>query len=144
MNLRAGWPAAGWTAPRRPVSEAIAEAPPARGWRRLRTHMRSQYDGEASCKLRSAAMPDGRRPEPGGWNRIHFVVEDIASEVQRLKGTDVNFRNEIVTGPGSQQIRLEGRLRKPNRALPANGTTPAILWRDRTDTRSRAHHHDRQ
>lgn len=113
MNLRAGWPAAGWTAPRRPVSEAIAEAPPARGWRRLRTHMRSQYDGEASCKLRSAAMPDGRRPEPGGWNRIHFVVEDIASEVQRLKGTDVNVRNEIVTGPGSQQIRLEGASGNP-------------------------------
>ena len=56
-------------------------------------------------------MPNGRRPEPGGWNRIHFDVEDIASEVQRLKGTDVNFRNEIVTSPGSQQIRLEG-LRK--------------------------------
>ena len=107
MNLRAGWPAAGWTAPRRPVSEAIAEAPPARGWRRLRTHMSSQYDGEMSCTLPSAAMPDGRRPEPGGWNRIHFVVEDIASEVQRLKGTDVNFLNEILTRPGSQQIRLE-------------------------------------
>jgi hypothetical protein len=70
--------------------------------------MRSQYDGEVSCKLRSAATPDGRRPEPGSWNRIHFIVEDIASEVQRLKGTDVSFRNEIVTGPGSQQIRLEG------------------------------------
>jgi hypothetical protein len=50
-------------------------------------------------------MPDGRRPEPGGWNRIHFAVEDSASDVQRLKGTDVNFRNEIMTGPGSQQIR---------------------------------------
>jgi hypothetical protein len=53
-------------------------------------------------------MPNGRRPEPGGWNRIHFVVEDIASEVQRLIGTDVNFPNEIVTVPGSQQIRLVG------------------------------------
>jgi hypothetical protein len=51
-------------------------------------------------------MPDGRRPEPGGWNRIHFVVEAIASEVQWLKGTDVNFRNEILTGLGSQQLRL--------------------------------------
>jgi hypothetical protein len=62
--------------------------------------MRPEYDGEVSCKLRSADMPDGRRPEPGGWNRIHFVVEAIASEVQWLKGTDVNFRNEILTGPG--------------------------------------------
>jgi hypothetical protein len=62
--------------------------------------MSSQYDGEESCKLRSATMPDGRTPEPGGWNRIHFDVEDIASEVQRLKGTEVNFRNEIVTVAG--------------------------------------------
>ena len=44
-------------------------------------------------------MPDGRTPSPGGWNRIHFVVEDIAS-VQRLRDTGVSFRNEIVTGPG--------------------------------------------
>jgi hypothetical protein len=58
-------------------------------------------------------MPDGPRPKPGGWNRIHFVVEDIASEVQRLKGTDVNFRNEIVTSPGSQQIRLESASGNP-------------------------------
>ena len=107
MKLRAGWPATGATAPRRPVSEAIAKAPPTRGWRRLRTHTRSQYDDEVSCKLRSAAMPDGRTPEPGGWNPIHFVVEDIASEFQRLKGTDVNFPNEIVTGPGGQKIVLE-------------------------------------
>jgi hypothetical protein len=108
MNLRPGWPAAGATASRRPLSKAIGEAPPARGSRRLCTHMSSQYDGEVSCKLRSATVPGGRTPEPGGWNRIHFVVEDIASEVQRLKGADVNCRNEIVTVPGSEQIRLEG------------------------------------
>jgi hypothetical protein len=70
--------------------------------------MRSQYDGEVSGKLRSAAMPDSRRPEPGGWTRIHFVVEDIASDVQRSKARMWNFHNEIVTVPGSQQIRLEG------------------------------------
>jgi catechol 2,3-dioxygenase-like lactoylglutathione lyase family enzyme len=52
-------------------------------------------------------MPDGRKPAPGGWNRIHFIVEDIASEVRRLKEADVSFRNEIVTGPGGQQIVLE-------------------------------------
>ena len=113
MNLRAGWPAAGPTAPRRPVSEAIAEAPPARGWRRLRTHTRSQYDDEVSCKLRSAAMPDGRTPEPGGWNPIHFVVEVIASEVRRLKATDVNFHNESVTVPGSEQVRRKDAFCKP-------------------------------
>jgi hypothetical protein len=58
-------------------------------------------------------MPDGRRPEPRGWNRIHFVVEDSASEARRLKGTDVNFRNEIVTGPGSQQIRRKDASGNP-------------------------------
>jgi catechol 2,3-dioxygenase-like lactoylglutathione lyase family enzyme len=55
----------------------------------------------------SRPMPDGRKPGPGGWNRIHFVVEDIAREVRRLKEAGVSFRNEIVTGPGGQQILLE-------------------------------------
>lgn len=52
-------------------------------------------------------MPDGRRPGPGGWNRIHFIVEDIAGEVKRLRAAGVRFRNEIVTGPGGSQILLE-------------------------------------
>jgi catechol 2,3-dioxygenase-like lactoylglutathione lyase family enzyme len=52
-------------------------------------------------------MPDGRKPTPGGWNRIHFVVEDINSEVQRLRDAGVRFRNEIVTGPGGQQIVID-------------------------------------
>src|SRR5215470_333745 len=40
-------------------------------------------------------MPDGRTPEPGGWNRIHFVVDDIAGEVERLRSAGVTFRNDI-------------------------------------------------
>ena len=52
-------------------------------------------------------MPDGRRPGPGGWNRIHFIVEDIAGEVKQLRAAGVRFRNEIVTGPGGSQILLE-------------------------------------
>ena len=52
-------------------------------------------------------MPDGRRPGPGGWNRIHFVVEDIEAEVARLRGAGVQFRNEIVSGPGGKQIVLD-------------------------------------
>ena len=52
-------------------------------------------------------MPDGRRPEPGGWNRIHFTVEDLASEVDRLRAAGVHFRNDIVTGPGGSQILLD-------------------------------------
>lgn len=53
------------------------------------------------------AMPDGRQPEPGGWNRFQFVVEDIAAEVERLRARGVSFRNEIVKGPGGSQILAE-------------------------------------
>jgi catechol 2,3-dioxygenase-like lactoylglutathione lyase family enzyme len=52
-------------------------------------------------------MSDGRTPEPGGWNRIHFIVDDIAAEVDRLKAAGVQFRNDIVTGPGGRQILLD-------------------------------------
>jgi catechol 2,3-dioxygenase-like lactoylglutathione lyase family enzyme len=52
-------------------------------------------------------MPDGRKPEPGGWNRIHFIVDDIAAEVERLRAAGLSFRNEIVSGPGGRQILLD-------------------------------------
>jgi predicted enzyme related to lactoylglutathione lyase len=52
-------------------------------------------------------MPDGRRPHPGGWNRIHFVVGDIAGEVQRLREAGVHFRSDIIAGPGGRQIVLD-------------------------------------
>lgn len=52
------------------------------------------------------AMPDGVVPGPGGWNRIHLIVEDLATEVNRLRVAGVTFRNDIVTGPGGQQILL--------------------------------------
>ncbi|HZB29523.1 MAG TPA: VOC family protein [Streptosporangiaceae bacterium] len=52
-------------------------------------------------------MPDGRRPEPGGWNRIHLIVPDITEEVARLRADGVPFRNDIVTGPGGKQILVE-------------------------------------
>src|SRR4051812_13885126 len=52
-------------------------------------------------------MPDGATPGPGGWNRIHLIVADIAAEVARLRDAGVNFRNDIVTGPGGRQILLE-------------------------------------
>ena len=52
-------------------------------------------------------MPDGERPAPGGWNRIHLIVEDLATEVHRLRTAGVHFRNDIVTGPGGSQILLE-------------------------------------
>ena len=52
-------------------------------------------------------MPDGRIPEPGGWNRIELVVPDIEGEVQRLRKEGVRFRNEIVRGRGGAQILVE-------------------------------------
>jgi catechol 2,3-dioxygenase-like lactoylglutathione lyase family enzyme len=52
-------------------------------------------------------MPDGRTPAAGGWNRIHFIVDDIAAEVERLRAAGLTFRNDIVTGPGGRQILLE-------------------------------------
>jgi len=58
-------------------------------------------------------MPDGRTPEPGGWNRIHFIVDDLATEVERLRGAGVTFRNEVISGPGGQQILLEDPAGNP-------------------------------
>ncbi len=52
-------------------------------------------------------MPDGRKPGPGGWNRIHLVVDDIAGEVERLRSAGLSFRNDIISGPGGQQILLD-------------------------------------
>ena len=50
------------------------------------------------------AMSDGERPGPGGWNRIHLLVDDIDSEIARLSEEGVRFRNEVVTGPGGSQV----------------------------------------
>lgn len=49
-------------------------------------------------------MADGVRPEPGGWNRIHFITDDLDSEVARLRSEGVPFRNDIISGPGGRQI----------------------------------------
>jgi catechol 2,3-dioxygenase-like lactoylglutathione lyase family enzyme len=52
-------------------------------------------------------MPDGDRPGPGGWNRIHLIVSDLAAEVERLRAAGVEFRNDVVSGPGGSQILLK-------------------------------------
>lgn len=52
-------------------------------------------------------MPDGRKPEPGGWNRIIINVRDLQTEVSRLKKADLHFRNDIVSGPGGSEILLD-------------------------------------
>jgi catechol 2,3-dioxygenase-like lactoylglutathione lyase family enzyme len=50
------------------------------------------------------AMADGERPGPGGWNRIHFIVDDIDAEIARLEAAGVTFRNDVVKGPGGAQV----------------------------------------
>jgi catechol 2,3-dioxygenase-like lactoylglutathione lyase family enzyme len=55
----------------------------------------------------SKPMPDGRRPEPGGWNRFVLEVDDLAGLVASLRERGVKFRNEILEGPGGKQILCE-------------------------------------
>jgi catechol 2,3-dioxygenase-like lactoylglutathione lyase family enzyme len=70
----------------------------------IRGHLRLLLSGPASSAGRP--MPDGAKPGPGGWNRIHLLVDDIEAEVARLRADGVEFRNDIVTGPGGRQILL--------------------------------------
>ncbi|MDX6491500.1 MAG: hypothetical protein QOD43_1745 [Gaiellaceae bacterium] len=58
-------------------------------------------------------MPDGSRPEPGGWNRLVLQVDDLEAEVERLRQVGLAFRNEIVTGPGGKQILLDDSAGNP-------------------------------
>jgi catechol 2,3-dioxygenase-like lactoylglutathione lyase family enzyme len=53
------------------------------------------------------ATPDGRLPEPGGWNRFQVEVDDLDAEVQRLRAAGARFRNEIVVGIGGKQVLIE-------------------------------------
>jgi catechol 2,3-dioxygenase-like lactoylglutathione lyase family enzyme len=70
-----------------------------------RGHLRLLLSGPASSAGRP--MPDGEKPGPGGWNRIHLLVDDIEAEVGRLRAEGLPFRNDIVVGPGGSQILLE-------------------------------------
>jgi catechol 2,3-dioxygenase-like lactoylglutathione lyase family enzyme len=70
-----------------------------------RGNLRLLLSGHTSSAGRP--MPDGRQPGPGGWNRIHLLVDDINAEVARLRGAGVSFRNDVVTGPGGKQILLD-------------------------------------
>lgn len=69
-----------------------------------RGNLRLLLSGPASSAGRP--MPDGVQPRPGGWNRIHLIVDDLESEVDRFRGAGATFRNDIVTGPGGKQILL--------------------------------------
>ena len=67
--------------------------------------LRLLLSGPASSGGRT--LPDGRTPEPGGWNRIHLIVDDLPAEVERLRAAGLTFRSDIVTGPGGAQIVLD-------------------------------------
>ena len=71
----------------------------------IRGRLRLLLSGPTSSAGRP--MPDGTVPSPGGWNRIHLIVSDIAAYVDKLRAEGLTFRNDIVTGPGGQQILLE-------------------------------------
>jgi catechol 2,3-dioxygenase-like lactoylglutathione lyase family enzyme len=77
----------------------------------LRGNLRLLLSGPASSAGRP--MPDGRTPHPGGWNRIHLLVEDIDAEVARLRAEGVVFRSEVVSGPGGRQIVLDDPAGNP-------------------------------
>lgn len=71
----------------------------------IRGDLRLLLSGASSSAGR--AMPNGRRPSSGGWNRFQIVVDDIASEVARLRAAGVKFRNDVIRGPGGSQILIE-------------------------------------
>ena len=86
----------------------------------VRGNLRLLLSGPGSSAGRP--MPDGSMPAPGGWNRIHFIVDDIATEVERLRSVGVNFRNDIISGPGGRQIVLEDPAGNPIELFqPAGG-----------------------
>jgi len=70
-----------------------------------RSNLRLLLSGPDSSAGRP--MPDGARPGPGGWNRIHLITADLEGEIARLKTQGVRFRNDTVTGPGGSQILIE-------------------------------------
>ena len=67
------------------------------------------------------AMPDGRVPQPGGWNRLVLEVDDIHVLVNKLKQAGTVFRNEIISGPGGSQVLMEDPSGNPIEIFQAAG-----------------------
>ena len=76
-----------------------------------RGNLRLLLSGPSSSAARP--MSDGRQPEPGGWNRIHFLVDDLEAEVERLRASGLTFRSDIVKGPGGSQILVDDPAGNP-------------------------------
>ena len=85
-----------------------------------RGNLRLLLSGPSSSAGRP--MPDGRTPHPGGWNRIHLLVEDIDAEVARLRADGVAFRSDVVSGPGGRQIVLDDPAGNPVELFQPAGT----------------------
>lgn len=66
-------------------------------------------------------MPDGRKPEPGGWNRIVVQVEDIHAKIEELRERGTRFRNDVITGPGGSQVLIEDPDGNPIELFQARG-----------------------
>ncbi|MGI6851128.1 VOC family protein [Mesorhizobium sp. 1B3] len=78
-----------------------------------RGDLRLLLNGTSGPGGASQPMPDGRRPEPGGWNRIQIEVADIEDEVKRLRAAGARFRNEIVAGMGGKQVLVDDPAGNP-------------------------------
>ncbi len=100
----------------------------------VRGPLRLLLSGPVSTAGRS--LPDGRAPQPGGWNRIHLVVEDLAAEVTRLRAAGVVVRTDPISGPGGQQVLLEDPSGNPVELFQPAGRPHAEAGRS-PDVRSR-------
>jgi catechol 2,3-dioxygenase-like lactoylglutathione lyase family enzyme len=88
----------------------------------VRGKLRLLLSGPTSSAGRS--MPDGRVPKAGGWNRIHLIVDDIHAETARLRDGGVEFRSDVVTGPGGAQIVLDDPSGNPVELFQPAGHPP--------------------
>ena len=86
----------------------------------IRGNLRLLLSGPKSSAGRP--MPDGRQPGPGGWNRIHLIVDDLPAEVERLRAAGLTFRNDIVKGPGGSQILVDDPSGNPIELFEPSGS----------------------
>jgi catechol 2,3-dioxygenase-like lactoylglutathione lyase family enzyme len=89
-----------------------------------RGNLRLLLSGPTSSAGR--ALPDGRRPIAGGWNRIHLIVADIRSNFEQLTAAGIQFRSDIITGPGGQQVVFDDPSGNPIELFQPAARPPAV------------------
>jgi len=95
---------------------------PAPGFASLaRGNLRLMLNTQSGAGGAAQPMPDGRKPGPGGWNRIQLQVSDLASEVERLRKAGAHFRNDILIGIGGKQILLDDPAGNPIELFEPHG-----------------------